>query len=174
MTPPALRLALVSGLMALMPAAPPAAATDAGSFRALVELDNGWPRGCGSAVNVAGWDIRVVRERQGEDVLARVEVRPPPGNPALPVLARLEIEQFHPAILLVPRDGLLTLPGFDSDNKVDWATLMRNFMFFGGTLVLGQVGGDIELPFRGPAPRDVTGQYLNCAGDLAAPFRNGS
>ena len=43
-----------------------------------------------------------------------------------------------------------------------------------GRLVLGQIGGDVEMPFNGPAPRDVTGQYLNCAGDLAAPFRNGS
>ncbi|WP_408630409.1 hypothetical protein [Methyloversatilis thermotolerans] len=168
------RLVAPAALLALAAAGVSATQPEGGRFRALVELDNGWPRACGSAVAVAGWDIRIVRERQGDEVLARVEVRPPPGNPALPVLARLEIEQFHPAILLVPRDGLLALPGFDSDNKVDWATLMRNFMFFGGTLVLGQVGGDIELPFRGPAPRDVTGQYLNCSGDLAAPLRNGS
>ena len=146
----------------------------AGHYRALVELDNGWPRGCGTAVSITGWDIRIVRERQGEEMAARVEVLPPAGNPALPVLARLEIGQFHPAILLVPQDGRLALPGFESDRQVDWATLMRNFLFLGGRLVLGQIGGDIDIAFSGPAPRDVTGQYLNCAGDLAAPFRNGS
>jgi hypothetical protein len=90
------------------------------------------------------------------------------------VLARLEIGQFRPAVLLIPNEGLLTLPGFEADARLDWATLMRNFMFFGGTLVLGQVGGDIEIPFTGPAPRDVTAQYLNCSGDLAAPLRGGS
>ncbi|MCP2935972.1 hypothetical protein NK983_25120, partial [Salmonella enterica subsp. enterica serovar Typhimurium] len=77
-------------------------------------------------------------------------------------------------ILLVAQDGRLTLPGFEADKQLDWATLMRNLLFYGGRLVLGQVGGDVDLPFSGPAPRDVTGQYLNCAGDLAAPFRNGS
>ncbi len=156
------------------PAAARAADPAAGRYRALVELDAGWPRGCGSAVKVSGWDIRIVRQREGDEVTARIEVQPPEGNPALPLLARLEVEQFRPAVLLVSRDGLLVLPGFDSDRKVDWATLMRNFMFFGGRLVLGEVGGDVEIPFSGPASRDVTGQYLNCAGDLAAPFRNGS
>ncbi len=156
------------------PAAARAADPAAGRYRALVELDAGWPRGCGSAVTVSGWDIRIVRQRDGDEVTARIEVQPPEGNPALPLLARLEVEQFRPAVLLVSRDGLLVLPGFDSDRKVDWATLMRNFMFFGGRLVLGEVGGDVEIPFSGPASRDVTGQYLNCAGDLAAPFRNGS
>jgi hypothetical protein len=106
--------------------------------------------------------------------VARVEVQPPAGSPALPVLARLEIGEFRPAVLLVPKDGRLTLPGFDADNRLDWATLMRNFLFFGGTLVLGNVGGDLEIGFSGPASRDVTGQYLNCSGDLAAPRRSGS
>ena len=146
----------------------------ASSYRAVIELDAGWPRGCGSAVSAGGWDIRIVRRREGDEVSARIEVQPPEGNPALPLLARLEVEQFRPAVLLISRDGLLVLPGFDSDRRVDWATLMRNFMFFGGRLVLGEVGGDVEIPFSGPASRDVTAQYLNCAGDLAAPFRNGS
>lgn len=167
--------ALLLSLLACLAAAPLAAADRvAGSYRAVVELDNGWPRGCGTAVTVSGWDIRVVRQRDGDEVNARVEVQPPPGNPGLPVLARLEVEQFRPAILLVAQDGQLTLPGFEADKQLDWATLMRNFLFFGGRLVLGQIGGDVDLPFNGPAPRDVTGQYLNCAGDLAAPFRNGS
>ncbi|WP_018227992.1 hypothetical protein [Methyloversatilis universalis] len=158
--------------LALMASSP--ASADAGRYRALIELDAGWPRGCGSAVTVGGWDIRVVRQRDGDEVSARIEVQPPEGNPALPLLARLEVEQFRPAVLLVSRDGLLVLPGFDSDRRVDWATLMRNFMFFGGRLVLGEVGGDVEIAFSGPASRDVTAQYLNCAGDLTAPFRNGS
>lgn len=149
-------------------------ASAAGSYRAVVGLDSGWPRRCGSAVSIQGWDIQILRERVGDDVAARVEVRPPPGGGALPMLARLEIGQFRPAVLLVPNEGLLTLPGFEADARLDWATLMRNFMFFGGTLVLGQVGGDIEIPFTGPAPRDVTAQYLNCSGDLAAPLRGGS
>ncbi|MDP2870093.1 hypothetical protein [Methyloversatilis sp.] len=150
------------------------AAGAAGNYRAVVGLDSGWPRRCGSAVSIQGWDIQILRERVGDDVAARVEVRPPTGGGALPVLARLEIGQFRPAVLLVPNEGLLTLPGFEADARLDWATLMRNFMFFGGTLVLGQVGGDIEIPFTGPAPRDVTAQYLNCSGDLAAPLRGGS
>ena len=115
-----------------------------------------------------------MRERIGDDITARVEATPPEGGDPLPVLARLEIAQFRPAILLVPNDGQLTLPGFDADERQDWATLMRNFLFFGGKLVLGRVGGDIEVGFDGPAPRDVTAQYLNCSGDLAAPFRSGS
>lgn len=161
-------------LLCLTTTAPAADRAAGGSYRSLVELDNGWPRACGTAVQIAGWDIRILRERAADEVNARVEVRPPADNPGLPVLARLEIDQFRPAILLVPRDGMLTLPGFESDNQVDWATLMRNFLFFGGRLVLGQVGGDVDIAFSGPAPRDVTGQYLNCAGDLSAPFRNGS
>lgn len=169
-----LRCILPLGLALGLSLPAPAADRMDGTYRSVIELDNGWPRGCGTAVQVAGWDIRIVRERASDDVTARVEVQPPEGNPGLPVLARLEIEQFRPAILLVPQDGRLVLPGFESDRQVDWATLMRNFLFFGGRLVLGQVGGDVDIPFNGPAPRDVTGQYLNCAGDLSAPFRDGS
>ncbi|HEY9192459.1 MAG TPA: hypothetical protein VIO81_06260 [Methyloversatilis sp.] len=150
----------------------PAAAADV--YRSLIELQGGWPRACGGAVSVSGWDIRIMRERVGADIVARIEVQPPAGAPALPVLARLEIGEFRPAVLLVPQDGRLTLPGFDADNRLDWATLMRNFLFFGGTLVLGNVGGDLEIGFTGPASRDVTGQYLNCSGDLTAPLRRGS
>ncbi len=159
-------------LLTLCLAATPSAA--AGNYRAVVGLDGGWPRRCGATVAIDGWDIAILRERVGTDVIARVEVRPPVGQEALPILARLEIEGFRPAVLLVPVDGLLTLPGFDADARLDWATLMRNFMFFGGTLVLGRVGGDIEIRFNGPAPRDVTAQYLNCAGDLSAPLRSSS
>lgn len=158
--------------VALTLAATPASA--AGVYRSVVRLDGGWPRACGTAVQVSGWDIRILRERSGDDITARVEAIPPEGGDPLPVLARLEIAQFRPAILLVPNDGQLTLPGFEADERQDWATLMRNFLFFGGTLVLGRVGGDIEIGFDGPAPRDVTAQYLNCSGDLAAPFRSGS
>ncbi len=150
----------------------PAAGADV--YRSVIELQGGWPRACGGAVSASGWDIRIVRERVGAYIVARVEVQPPAGSPALPVLARLEIGEFRPAVLLVPKDGRLTLPGFDADNRLDWATLMRNFLFFGGTLVLGNVGGDLEIGFSGPASRDVTGQYLNCSGDLAAPRRSGS
>ncbi|MBU0603532.1 MAG: hypothetical protein KKD25_14160 [Gammaproteobacteria bacterium] len=157
---------LMLGLSAL-----PACAADA--YRPLVETDRGWPRACGAAVTVGGWDIRILRERVGADIVPRVEVRPPPDIDALPVLARLDIDRFRPAILLVPVDGLLTLPGFEADARQDWSTLIRNALFFGGRLVLGRVGGDIEIPFAGPAPRDVTARYLNCAGDLSAPLRNG-
>ena len=165
-----MRRSLLSAILCLL--ALPAAAADA--YRSVIELQGGWPRACGGAVSASGWDIRIMRERVGADIVARVEVQPPPGAPALPVLARLEIGEFRPAILLVPQNGRLTLPGFEADNRLDWATLMRNFLFFGGTLVLGNVGGDLEIGFSGPASRDVTGQYLNCAGDLAAPLRSGS
>jgi hypothetical protein len=158
--------------VALTSAAAPASAD--GVYRSVIRLDGGWPRACGTAVRVSGWDIRILRERVGDDITARVEAVPPEGGDPLPVLARLEIEHFRPAILLVPNNGHLTLPGFEADERQDWATLMRNFLFFGGRLVLGRVGGDIEIGFAGPAPRDVTAQYLNCSGDLAAPFRSGS
>jgi hypothetical protein len=166
------RLASASACLALALAATPASA--AGIYRTVIQLDGGWPRTCGTAVRVSGWDIRILRERIGDDITARVEATPPEGGDQLPVLARLEIAQFRPAILLVPNNGQLTLPGFEADERQDWATLMRNFLFFGGRLVLGRVGGDIEIGFDGPAPRDVTAQYLNCSGDLAAPFRSGS
>lgn len=162
------RLLLAAFCLTCLPAT-----AGSGSYRAVVGLDSGWPRVCGTAVTVDGWDIQILRERVGDDVVARVEARPPAGSDALPILARLEIEQFRPAILLVPDAGRLTLPGFEADERQDWATLMRNFLFFGGTLVLGRVGGDVDIRFSGPAPRDVTAQYLNCSGDLSAPFRSG-
>lgn len=150
----------------------PAAGAD--GYRSMVERDAGWPRGCGAAVSASGWDIRIVRQRVGDEVLARIDVLPPEGHKTLPVLARLEVEQFRPAILLVPQNGRLTLPGFEADDRQDWATLLRNFLFFGGRLVLGQVDGDVDIPFAGPAPREVTARYLDCTGDLAEPLRSGS
>lgn len=160
--PPPLRWLL---LAILCPAALPVSA--AGSYRAVVGLGSDGPHHCGSSVSIEGWDIRIVREQAGRTVITRIDARPQDDRTPLPVLARLDVDRFEPAVLLVPQDGRLTLPGFATDSGRDWITLIRNFMFFGGTLTLGHVDRSTEIRFDGPAPRHITAQYLDCSGNLS-------
>ncbi len=86
---------------------------------------------------------------------ARLETASVDSAQVLQSVATRGIEQFRAEALLEDRDA--------------GALLIRDLAVAGGQLTVSRNGTETRHELPHPLPRDVTGGYLNCAGDLVQP-----
>lgn len=86
---------------------------------------------------------------------ARLQTASVDSAQVLQPVATRATEQFRAEALLEDRDA--------------GALLIRDLAVAGGQLTVSRNGTDSRHELPHPLPRDVTGGYLNCAGDLVQP-----